>query len=126
MSAIRTTGTTGKPYLDGIVYRVLPDRGAIAAAIEANQIQLCAFSAVPLADLARIAKAPGIKVIADGYEGITYQLVVEINHRTKESSDPRVRRAIAHAIDRTFVVDTIFLGYRQGLERPDPAFRQEV
>ncbi|MET0606473.1 MAG: ABC transporter substrate-binding protein, partial [Beijerinckiaceae bacterium] len=100
----------GKPYLDGIVYRVLPDRGAIAAAIEANQIQLCAFSAVPLADLARLAKAPGIKVIADGYDGITYQLVVEINNSKKELSDPRVRRAIAHAIDRTFVVDTIFLG----------------
>lgn len=29
---------SGKPYLDAIVYRVLPDPGAVAAAIEANQI----------------------------------------------------------------------------------------
>src|SRR5690606_37547898 len=39
------------------------------------------------------------------------QLVVEINHRRAELADQRVRQAIAHAIDRDFVVDTIFLGY---------------
>ncbi len=112
----------GKPYLDGIIYRVMPDRGAIAAATEANQIQLSAFSAVPLADMARIAKVPGVKVVADGYDGITYQLVVEINNRKKELSDPRVRRAIAHAIDRTFVTDTIFLGTAKASNGPVPLF----
>jgi peptide/nickel transport system substrate-binding protein len=112
----------GRPYLDQIIYRVLPDRGAIAAALEANQIQLAAFSAVPLADLERLAKIPGIAVIPQGYDGITYQLTVEINHRRKELADPRVRRAIAHAIDRNFVVDTIFLGYAKPSNGPIPAF----
>ena len=100
-----------RPWLDGIVYRVLPDRGAIAAALEAGEIHLAAFSAVPLADMARLAKVPGIAVIDKGYEGITYFLTVEINHRRKELADPRVRRAIAHAIDPSFVVDRIFLGW---------------
>ena len=59
----------------------------------------------PLADLARIRQVPGLRVVPGGYEGITYQLTVEINHRRKELADPRVRRAIAHAIDRRFVVD---------------------
>lgn len=111
-----------RPFLDAIVYRVLPDRGAIAAALEANQIQLAAFSAVPLADLERIGKVPGVKVIPEGYEGITYQLTVEINHRRRELADPRVRRAIAHAIDRDFVVDTIFLGYAKASNGPIPKF----
>jgi peptide/nickel transport system substrate-binding protein len=112
----------GRPHLDGIVYRVMPDRAAIAAALEANQIQLSAFSAVPLSDLARIAAVPGIAVIPGGYEGITYQLTVEINHRRRELADVRVRRAIAHAIDRRFVVDTIFLGYAKPSNGPIPAF----
>ena len=110
----------GRPRLDGIVYRVLPDRGTVAAALEANEIQLCAFSAVPLTDLARLAKVPGVAVITKGYEGITYQLTVEINHRRKELADSRVRRAIAHAIDRKFVVDTIFLGYATASTGPVP------
>jgi peptide/nickel transport system substrate-binding protein len=112
----------GKPYLDGIVYRVMPDRAAIAAAIEANALQLAAFSAVPLADLARMAKVPGVVVTGAGYDGITYQLTVEINHRRKELADPRVRRAIAHAINRDFVVDTIFLGYAKAAKGPIPQF----
>jgi peptide/nickel transport system substrate-binding protein len=112
----------GKPHLDGIVYRVLPDRGAVAAALEAGEIQLSAFSGVPLADLARLREAPGIVVIPGGYEGITYQLTVEMNHRTRELADARVRRAIAHAIDPAFVVDAIFLGYAKPSTGPVPAF----
>jgi peptide/nickel transport system substrate-binding protein len=115
----------GRPFLDGIVYQVLPDRAAIAAALEADRLQLAAFSAVPLADLDRIGKVPGVRVIPEGYEGITYQLTVEINHRRKELADPRVRRAIAHAIDRQFVVETIFLGYAKPSTGPIPQFDRQ-
>lgn len=110
----------GQPYLDEILYRVLPDRAAAAGALEANDIQLAAFSAVPLADLDRISKVEGISVISKGYEALTYQLVVEINHRRKELADLRVRRAIAHAIDKDFVVKTIFLGYAAPATGPVP------
>jgi peptide/nickel transport system substrate-binding protein len=101
----------GLPKLDEIVYRVLPDRAAAASALEADEIQLAAFSQVPLADLDRISKVDGIKVYSTGYEGLTYQLTVEINHRRKELADLKVRQAIAHAIDKDYVVKTIFLGY---------------
>lgn len=101
----------GEPKLDDILYRVLPDRAAASGALEANEIQLAAFSQVPLADLDRIAKVDGITVYSTGYEGLTYQLTVEINHRRKELADLKVRQAIAYAIDRDFVVKTIFLGY---------------
>ncbi len=116
---------SGRPLLDGIAYQVLPDRAAIAAALEADRIQLAAFSAVPLTDLERIGKLPGVRVIPEGYEGITYQLTVEINHRRKELADPRVRRAIAHAIDRRFVVDAIFLGYAKAATGPIPRFDKQ-
>lgn len=110
----------GEPQLDEIIYRVLPDRAAAAGALEAEEIQLAAFSAVPLADLERISKVSGIKVIPEGYEALTYQLVVEINHRRKELADPKVRQAIAHAIDKDFVVKTIFLDYAKPSTGPVP------
>ncbi len=110
------------PYLDEIVFQVLPDRAAAGNALEAGQIDLAAFSAVPLADLGRIGKVPGLKVYSNGYEGLTYQLVVEINHTRKELSDVRVRQALAHAIDRDFVVKTIFLGYAKAATGPVPHY----
>ena len=42
---------------------MLPDRAAAAGALEAGEIQLAAFSTVPLADLDRIAQVPGLAVM---------------------------------------------------------------
>ena len=109
-----------EPRLDEIIYRVLPDRAAAASAIEAGDIQLAAFSMVPLAELDRISKIEGIAVVEKGYEALTYQLIVEINHRRKELADLKVRRAIAHAIDREYVVRTIFLGHAAVSTGPVP------
>lgn len=109
-----------QPYLDEILYRVLPDRAAAANALEAGEIELAAFSAVPLSDLDRIAKVEGLEVVTKGYEALTYQLIVEINHRRKELADLKVRQAIAHAIDKDFVVKTIFLGYAAAATGPVP------
>ncbi len=114
-----------QPLLDEILFRVLPDRAAAANALEAEEIHLAAFSAVPLADLDRISKVEGIEIVARGYEALTYQLVVEINHRRKELADVKVRQAIAHAIDRDFVVRTIFLGYAAASTGPVPRSDQQ-
>ncbi len=114
-----------QPNLDEIVFRVLPDRAAAAGALEAEEIHLAAFSAVPLADLDRISKVDGIEVVSRGYEALTYQLVVEINHRRKELADLKVRQAIAHAIDKAFVVNTIFLGHAVPSTGPVPVNSKE-
>ncbi|ARC88587.1 ABC transporter substrate-binding protein [Rhodovulum sp. MB263] len=111
----------GLPLLDEIVYRVLPDRAAAASSLEAGEVHLAAFSAVPLSDLDRIARVPGLEVVTKGYEALTYQLTIEINHRTEALSKLKVRQAIAHAIDRDFVLKTIFLGYAEAATGPVPA-----
>jgi len=48
---------------------VLPDPGAITAALEAKEIQLAAFSAVPLSDLGRIGAIPGLTVVTRAMTG---------------------------------------------------------
>lgn len=111
----------GAPQLDEIIYRVLPDRAAAANSLEAGEIQLAAFSMVPVVELERVGKIDGLEVITKGYEALTYQLTVEINHRREKMANLKVRQAIAHAIDKQFVVDTIFLGYAAQATGPVPA-----
>ena len=111
----------GQPLLEEIIYRVLPDRAAAASSLEAGEVQLACFSAVPLTDLARIGQVPGLQVVTKGYEALTYQLVVEINHRNEHLAKLAVRQAIAHAIDRDFVIRTIFQGYATAATGPVPA-----
>ena len=90
---------------------VLPDANAKAVALETGEIDLTAFSAVPLYDLERLDAIDGLSVSTGGYEGITYQITVEINHRRAELADVNVRKAMRTALDPSFIVDTIFLGY---------------
>ncbi len=111
----------GLPYLDAIVQRVLPDAGAKAAALETGDIHLTAFSAVPLTDMARLDAIDGVSVIPGGYEGITYHITVEINHRREELANPLVRQALRHAIDTDFLVDVVFLGFATPSTGPVPS-----
>lgn len=113
-------GPDDQPYLERIVYAVLPDRSTVAAAHEAGEIDISAFSKVPLPDLERIAAEPGLEVVTEGYEALTYQITVEINHRREELADPRVREAMRHAIDPAFVAKAIFLGYATPATGPVP------
>jgi peptide/nickel transport system substrate-binding protein len=109
-----------EPKIGEIVFKVLADRDSAGAALESGEIQLAAFSAVPLADLDRISKVQGLKIYSSGYEDLTYQMIIEINHTRKELADLRVRQAIAHAIDKGFVVQAIFRGYATAATGPIP------
>ena len=110
-----------QPMLDRILYRVMADKGAVAAAHESGDIQLSCFSAVSTADALRLGKTRGLKVSTKGYEGILYTCTVEINHRNKQLADVRVRRAIRHAIDSKFLMDTVFQGFGTIATGPIPA-----
>jgi peptide/nickel transport system substrate-binding protein len=98
-----------QPYLDRIVWRVVTDRSAAAAQVEAGQILFSPFSGLTISDSARLAKDKRFIVSTKGNEGNARTNTIEFNFRRKELSDIRVRRAIAHAINIPFFIDN-FLG----------------
>lgn len=97
------------PYLDRIVWRVVTDRAAAAAQVEAGQIMYSPYSGLTISDSARLAKDPRFEVTTKGNEGNARTNTIEFNFRRKELSDINVRRAIAHAIDVPFFIEN-FLG----------------
>ena len=110
-----------QPLVDRILYRVMADKGAIAAAHESGDLHLSCFSAVSTADALRLGKVRGLQVSTKGYEGMLYTCTVEINHRTKQLADARVRKAIRHAIDARLVLETVFQGFGAIATGPIPA-----
>lgn len=97
------------PYLDRIVWRVVTDRAAAAAQVEAGQIMFSPFSGLTISDSARLAKDKRFIVTTKGNEGNARTNTIEFNFRRKELADLRVRQAIAHAINIPFFIDN-FLG----------------
>jgi peptide/nickel transport system substrate-binding protein len=97
------------PYLDRIVWKVITDRAAAAAQMEAGELHYSPFSGLTISDMARLSKDKRFIVSTKGNEGNARTNTIEFNFRRKELSDIRVRRAIAHAINVPFFIDN-FLG----------------
>ncbi len=111
MSANPNYWDPDKPYLDGIVFQILPDAAAKAAALETGEVQLTVFSGVPRVDLQRLDDLEGVSATTTGYEGLPYQVTLDFNHRNPVLANVDVRKAIRQALDPQFIVDTIFLGF---------------
>lgn len=101
----------GKPYLDRIVFRVVPDAAARAALLETGQAQYAPYSPVPLGDVERLRARPNIAIETRGYEWIAPWFFLEFNLSNRFLSDVRVRRAIAHAINRQALGETVWAGF---------------
>jgi peptide/nickel transport system substrate-binding protein len=97
------------PYLDRIVWRVITDRAAASAQMEAGELHYSPFSGLTISDMARLGKDKRFIVSTKGNEGNARTNTIEFNFRRKELSDIKVRRAIAHAINVPFFIDN-FLG----------------
>lgn len=111
----------GLPYLDRIVWRIITDKSAAAAALETGALQLSAYSQLGLADLDRLRKNPKFEVRSKGLEANLFNNTVEFNVRRKELSDVRVRRAIVHAIDIGYFIDNFLYGLGKPANGPIPS-----
>lgn len=108
----------GKPYLDKLVFRIIPDPAAISIALETGDVHFAFGANVPLSDIGRLAAQPGLSLITKGQDYAAAVTAFEFNLDRPIFRDPRVRQAIAHAIDRDFIVKHILFGY--GVATPSP------
>ncbi len=97
------------PYLDRVVWRVVGDRAAAAAQMEAGQILFSPYSALAISDLQRLGRDPRFEVTTRGNEGNARTNTLEFNFRNPILADIRVRQALAHALNIPFFIEN-FLG----------------
>jgi peptide/nickel transport system substrate-binding protein len=111
----------GKPYLDRIVLRIIPDASSRAAAFETGEVQLGGFSPVPLNDVRRLEATGRFDLETRGYEYLAPLFLLEFNLKNRYLQDKRVRQAIAHALNRDLVVKTIWFGFGKPATGPVPS-----
>jgi peptide/nickel transport system substrate-binding protein len=93
----------GLPYLDGIQWMIQSDESSRVAAIRADE-----------ADMVRVFDVQNAQVLEDEFpvhqEVITSRALSILNCRREPLDDPRVRQAIAYAIDRQGFIDAAMFG----------------
>ncbi|MDR3473593.1 MAG: ABC transporter substrate-binding protein [Devosia sp.] len=108
----------GKPYLDQIVYKFIGDPAASTAALEAGEIQLVTGGTLAVTDIKRLQDDPRFEFESRGFGYVNSIVRAEFNFDNPILANQQVRQAIAHAIDKDFIVNTIFLGYAKALNGP--------
>lgn len=104
----RGQGSEGKPYLDGIIFRLMQDPAAQAAALETGELHFA--QDVAFGDDERLARMPNIRVDDRTFPLTTGGTGLEFNLDLPKFQDVRVRRAIAHAVDKEFIHEKIHRG----------------
>ncbi|CAM2979169.1 peptide/nickel transport system substrate-binding protein [Paracoccus aminovorans] len=96
-----------KPALKTATFRFIGDPTAAFAAMMAGDVD--AFPIYPAPEtLAQLQADPRFKVLVGTTEGET---ILAMNHKTAALADKRVRKAIAHAINRQELIDGAMFGY---------------
>lgn len=102
----------GRPHFDRVIFRIFKDPTALALAVERKEVQFSPFWA-ELTMLDRLEKVPGIAVTPKGGEAIGPINWLAMNTKKKPLDDARVRKAIAYAVDRDFIVKKLHRGRSQ-------------
>ena len=95
----------GKPYFDAMEYRIISDVTALTNAVISGVVNFS--NEIPPKDWARVKSTPGLE--GKTIEGSRYYWLLPNNQR-KPLDNPKVRQAIAHAIDRSAIVRGTFFG----------------
>lgn len=99
-----------QPYLDEIIYRVIPDAASRALALENGTVQLAQWTDVEFFDLAKLKKKPNLAITTAGYEYFAPLQWLEMNNRVPPMNDRRFRQAVMHAVDREALAKRVYFG----------------
>jgi ABC-type transport system substrate-binding protein len=115
-----------------LLFKVLADpvRLSVIEALGAGERCVCEItgelglaysSPVPARDIDRLVKTGKVTLETRGYENAAWTVTAEFNQRREHVKRREVRQAILHAINRQFIVDTIYYGRgKPAIARPLP------
>lgn len=101
----------GKPHLDEIYYRVIPDAASRAVAFETGEIDVLPGGSVENWDVPRLTEMDGVCSTAKGWEFFAPHAWMWLNNRQGPTSNKLFRQAVMFAVDREFVRDAVWNGF---------------
>jgi peptide/nickel transport system substrate-binding protein len=102
--------TKGVPYLSELVLKPAPSADVRLISLRAGDFDVIEEVPYPIANDIKAGKYPDVKLSAAPVAGFR---MIKINVEAPYFKDPRVRRAIAHAIDRKAYIEGAAFGHAQ-------------
>lgn len=105
----------GKPYLDQVIYQVIPENSARLNALQTGEIDI--LDGMNASDTTIVEDTEGIELIKRPSFNIGY---MAFNMEKEPFDDPLVRKAINMAIDKEEIVDAFYNGLADPATSPLP------
>ncbi len=106
------------PYLDRIIFRFMPEPSTRVLALEAGEIDYIPPGSLPESEVDAVREMEGIVLGDTGYEAFISVVTFGMNTRKAPFNDVLVRRAIAYAVDRDFILEAVYFDH--GFVSPGP------
>ena len=100
----------GRPYLDRIVFQIIPNKTARALALEKGDVDFIPYYALPLSQVPNLDKNPKISV-AIAMRLIAGEYMTFLNNRNAPLNKKEVRQALYYALDREELLQKAGFGY---------------
>jgi len=100
----------GLPYLDELLFTVIPDSASRSVAFEQGRVDVLRGGDVDNVDVRRLRALPGVAYTAQGMELFSPHAYLMFNLRHPPFDNVKVRHAVMAALNRQFIVNTIFFG----------------
>ena len=110
----------GRPYLDRVVLRVMPNPPSRVLAFEKGEVDVLYSFFLPREQAARVKALPGVVV----KDYMLFPEVITLFFNLKDSKplgDLKVRQAIAHGIDKAFIAEKGYFGLSRPAISPIPS-----
>ena len=107
----------GRPYLDRIIIKNYKDSNTMALAMDKGEIDMFPFMS-NTRDIARLKKNDSLDVHSKGFEAVGPINWLAFNTQHEILKDVRVRKAIAYATDRNFVIKALHGGFSKVASGP--------
>ncbi|MGY9049217.1 peptide ABC transporter substrate-binding protein [Puniceibacterium antarcticum] len=101
----------GKPHLDEVYYRVIPDAASRAVAFETGEVDVLPGGSVENWDVQRLTELDNTCSTGKGWEFFAPHAFMWLNNREGPTADVRFRQAVMYAMDREFVKDVVWNGF---------------
>ena len=95
----------GKACVETVIFKTIPENASRVAALLAGDVHI--INDLPAHSLKQVENNPGTRVMTVNGTRSTF---IALNNQKKPFNDVRVRRAVAHALDRQLIVDKILNG----------------
>lgn len=99
----------GMPRLERLIIKEYKDPASLLLAFERGEIDVHPNIGDPR-DLARARRIPGVQIVSGAQPAIGPLVWLAFNTKSPKLADKRVRQAISFAIDRKFILESLFGG----------------